>query len=200
MNRLGDRSPSEYNVTLSDGKRYCFYPTKTYNPKDGTTSTARFKVKTIESIQDEDWKTAIAQNKKEIPANTELEVLDVLTNCYGRWLEVIYNHSLYNIDPSKVEYVDNTKTIYKMTDLEALDCIVVDLTPIAKIHNREEIEQIKKSLKVLEIIKDRGFLFIEKGELYCGEYGDTELLLDEDDFETKEDFTLVKEFFENDRN
>lgn len=198
MNRSEDKSPSDYMVTLSDGKRYCFYPTKTYNPANCQTSTLQFKVRTVESIQDEDWKTAISQNKKEIPANTELEVLDVLTNCYGRWLEVIYNHSLYYIDPSKVEYVDNTKTIYKMTDLEALESIVVDLTPTAKIHNREEIEQIKKSLEVLEIIKNHGFLFVEKGKLYCGEYGDTELLLDEDDFETKEDFTLVKEFFEND--
>ena len=40
-----------------------------------------------------------------------------------------------------------------MTDLEALEYIVVDLTPKAKEHNKEEIEQIKKSLKVLEIIK-----------------------------------------------
>ena len=85
-----------------------------------------------------------------------------------------------------------------MTDLEALESIVVDLTPTAKIHNREEIEQIKKSLEVLEIIKNHAFLFVEKGKLYCGEYGDTELLLDEDDFETKEDFNLVKEFFDND--
>lgn len=37
-----------------------------------------------------------------------------------------------------------------MTDLEALECIVVDLTPIAKEHNKEEIEQVKKSLEVLE--------------------------------------------------
>lgn len=198
MNRLEDKSPSDYMVTLSNGEKYCFYPSKTYNPANCQTSTLRFKVRTVESIQDEDWKTAISQNKKEIPANTELEVLDVLTNCYGRWLEVIYNHSLYYIDPSKVEYVDNTKTIYKMTDLEALESIVVDLTPTAKIHNREGIEQIKKSLEVLEIIKYHGFLFVEKGKLYCGEYGDTELLLDEDDFETKEDFYLVKEFFKID--
>ena len=198
MNRLGDRLPSDYMVTLSNGEEYCFYPSKTYNPANCQTSTLRFKVRTVESVQDEDWKTAISQNKKEIPANTELEVLDVLTNCYGRWLEVIYNHSLYYIDPSKVEYVDNAKTIYKMTDLEALDSIVVDLTPTAKMHNREEIEQIKKSLEVLEIIKKHAFLFVEKGQLYCGEYGDTELLLGEDDFETKEDFNLVKEFFKND--
>lgn len=196
MNRLEDRPPSEYMVNLSDGKEYCFYPSKTYNPANLKTSTLRFKVRTVESVQDEDWKTAIAQHKEEIPANTELEVIDVLTNCYGRWLEVIYNHSLYYIDPSKVEYVDNTKTIYKMTDLEALDSIVVDLTPTAKMYNREEIEQIKKSLEVLEIIKKHAFLFVEKGQLYCGEYGDTELLLGEDDFETKEEFDLVKEWLE----
>ena len=87
----------------------------------------------------------------------------------------------------------------KLEDLEALEAIVVDLTPTAKIHNREEIEQIKKSLEVLEIIKKHAFLFVKKGQLYCEEYGDTELLLDEDDFETKEDFKLVKEFFDNDK-
>ena len=65
------------------------------------------------------------------------------------------------IDPSKVEYVGSIKDIYKITDLEALECIVVDLTPIAKIHNREEIEQIKKSLEVLEIIK----FLIKKGDI-----------------------------------
>lgn len=41
-----------------------------------------------------------------------------------------------------------------MTDLEALECIVVDLTPKAKEHNKEEIEQVKKSLEVLGIIKN----------------------------------------------
>ena len=41
-----------------------------------------------------------------------------------------------------------------MTDLEALECIVVDLTPKAKEHNKDEIEQVRKSLEVLEIIKN----------------------------------------------
>ena len=40
-----------------------------------------------------------------------------------------------------------------MTDLEALECIVVDLTPKAKEHNKDEIEQVKKSLEVLEFLK-----------------------------------------------
>ena len=42
-----------------------------------------------------------------------------------------------------------------MTDLEALECIVVDLVPTAKEHNKEEIEQVKKSLEVLEILKNK---------------------------------------------
>ncbi len=40
----------------------------------------------------------------------------------------------------------------KLTDLEALESIVVDLTPMAKEHNKEEIEQVKKSLEAFEII------------------------------------------------
>lgn len=41
-----------------------------------------------------------------------------------------------------------------MTDLEALECIVADLTQLAKKLNKQEIEQVRKSLKVLEIIKN----------------------------------------------
>lgn len=40
-----------------------------------------------------------------------------------------------------------------MTDLEALECIVVDLTPKAKEHNKKEIEQVRKSLEILDILK-----------------------------------------------
>lgn len=90
-----NKSPSEYMVKLSNGETYCFYP------------SLRFKVRTVESVQNEDWKTAIIQGKEEIPANTELEVLDVLTNFYGRWLKVIYNGLHYYIDPSKVKYINS---------------------------------------------------------------------------------------------
>ena len=66
----------------------------------------RLKVRTLADVEDEDWKTAIAKHKETIPANTELEVLGVLENFYGRWLEVIYNNSHYYIDSSNVEYLD----------------------------------------------------------------------------------------------
>ena len=100
-----NRSPSEYKVRLYDGELYCFYPYTIYNPENFKTSTLRFKVRTVEITDNEDWKTAIARNQESIPANTELEVLDVLTNFYGRWLEVIYNGLYYYIDPHKVEYI-----------------------------------------------------------------------------------------------
>ena len=104
MNRLNERTPSDYMVRLSDGETYCFYPSTNYDPRSLKTVELGFKVRTITSVQDEDWKTAIAQHKERIPANTELEVLNVLTNFYGRWLEVVYNNSHHYIDPSKVEF------------------------------------------------------------------------------------------------
>ena len=45
-----------------------------------------------------------------------------------------------------------------MTSKEAFECIVVDLTPTAKEHNKEEIEQVEKSLEVLEILKKYSYL------------------------------------------
>ena len=54
-----------------------------------------------------------------------------------------------------------------MTDLEALECIVVDLTPTAKEHNKEEIEQVRKSLEVLDIIKNH---FLDVGKYISGIY------------------------------
>lgn len=58
-------------------------------------------------------------------------------------------------------------------------------------------ENINKNLKVLEIIKNYGFVFAKKGQLYCGRLGDLELELDEDDFDSKEEFDLLKECFKD---
>ena len=63
--------------------------------------------------------------------------------------------------------------------------------------DNEERETIEKDLKALEIIKEQGFLFVEKGQLYCGRYGDIELLLEEDDFQDKHEYELLKEMFGN---
>lgn len=58
-------------------------------------------------------------------------------------------------------------------------------------------ETLNKNLKVLEIIKNYGFVFAKKGQLYCGRLGDLELELDEDDFDSKEEFDLLKECFKD---
>ena len=104
MNKV-KRSMEDYIVRLSDGRRYCFYPSKIiFGYDEPKMFKISFTIKTIESVQNEDFKTSIVQHKEVIPANTELEVIDVITNCYGRYLEVLYNNSIYYIDPSKVEY------------------------------------------------------------------------------------------------
>ena len=56
---------------------------------------------------------------------------------------------------------------------------------------------IEKDLEVLGIIKEQGLLFVEKGQLYVGRYADTELLLEEDDFQDKQEYELLKEVFGN---
>ena len=61
----------------------------------------------------------------------------------------------------------------------------------------DKLNKIKKDLEALEIIKEQGFLFVEKGQLYCGRYGDIEVLLEEDDFQDKQEYELLKEVIEN---
>ena len=62
---------------------------------------------------------------------------------------------------------------------------------------RLAIEKIEKDLKALEIIKEHRFLFVNKGELYVGQCCDVELLLEEDDFQDKHEYELLKEVFGN---
>ena len=86
-----------------------------------------------------------------------------------------------------------------MTDLEALECITVDLTPKAKEHNKEEIEQVKNSLEVLEILKSNVvslnmitiFETCEGYNDWAREYHRYSSLL------TKEEFNKLKEWLEN---
>ena len=86
-----------------------------------------------------------------------------------------------------------------MTSKEA----ILELICEAKSVNRDDgrvcflRKIIEKDLEALEIIKEQGFLFVEKGQLYCGRYGDIEVLLEEDDFEDKHEYELLKEVFED---
>ena len=63
------------------------------------------------------------------------------------------------------------------------------------LEKQDELEINSK--EVLERIKEQGFLFVEKGQLYCGRYGDIEVLLEEDDFQDKHEYELLKEVLEN---
>lgn len=91
-----------------------------------------------------------------------------------------------------------------MTSKEALEIIrtyhnQISLLCKGKLNNRiiNAENQIEKDLKALEIIKEHRFLFVEKGQLYVGRYGDVELLLEEDDFQDEYEYELLKEVLEN---
>ena len=55
-------------------------------------------------------------------------------------------------------------------------------------------DAVEKELKAFEIIKD--FVWMENGEIHLGVYGDVEITLGEDDFESKEKYDLLKEKLE----
>lgn len=80
----------------------------------------------------------------------------------------------------------------KLTDLEALESIVVDLTPMAKEHNKEEIEQVKKSLEILEILKTEIFNDMHCFDLEDGWYDDSFSL-------SKNQRQIIKEWLEKNR-
>ena len=95
-----------------------------------------------------------------------------------------------------------------MTDLEALEMIVVDLTPKAKEHNKEEIEQVRKSLEVLEIIKnhilnvgiDISGIYLKKHYNGLNEpYYTIEIKEGIKKIVSIEEFNTIKEWIENDK-
>ena len=92
-----------------------------------------------------------------------------------------------------------------MTDLEALECIVVDLTPKAKEHNKDEIEQVRKSLEVLEIIKKKeANIGLLKGILHSNLHTHTasyynSYFVANYRHLTQEEFDKIKEWMKNDK-
>ena len=94
-----------YKVYLSDNKEYCFYSELYLDPASLKYRQVQFKVRTICDCMDEDWKTAVALNKPKIPKGTELIVKGVLTNYYGRFVEISYSRYNYSLNPRLLEYV-----------------------------------------------------------------------------------------------
>lgn len=84
-----------------------------------------------------------------------------------------------------------------MTGLEALNILArnVESLEIDTFYEcKGAYQTLEKSLKALEIIKR--FIWVEDGKLKCGRFGDVEIELDESDFESKEEFNLLKEVLE----
>ena len=54
-------------------------------------------------VQDEDWKTAIAQHKKPIPAGAKVKVIEKIENVYGSFYVVEYEGTRYNVKPKDID-------------------------------------------------------------------------------------------------
>lgn len=54
-------------------------------------------------LQDEDWKTAIAQKKPTIPAGAVVKITGTLQNMYGDFVKVEYNGVKYTVEPRKLD-------------------------------------------------------------------------------------------------
>ena len=80
-----------------------------------------------------------------------------------------------------------------MTSKEALSDLVAMATLTLNKDVAKRLAIIAKDLEALEIIKKYSFVFVEDGQLKSGRYADVEILLDESDFETKEEYELLKE-------
>ena len=57
-------------------------------------------------------------------------------------------------------------------------------------HWKQDVGYIEEELKTLEIVKK--FVWVENGEIHLGLYADSEIILNENDFETQEEYDLLK--------
>ena len=53
----------------------------------------------LETVVDEDWKTAVAKQKESIPKGAEVKYAGSFSNYYGNWWQVKYNGCLYYVNP-----------------------------------------------------------------------------------------------------
>ena len=90
-------------------------------------------------------------------------------------------------DLDRLEKLEKENEILKENSKKICECDV------------DRLNKIEKDLEALEIIKEHRFLFVEKGQLYVGRCCDVELLLEEDDFQDKQEYELLKDVLENDK-
>lgn len=91
MSLFENYSRDFWEVTLHDYQRYLL--------KRGCI------VAPIEDVNDGDWKTRVMHPIPNIPKNTEVYVVEVWDNFYGKWVMVEYEGRKYDIEPCKLRYV-----------------------------------------------------------------------------------------------
>lgn len=79
--------------------KICLFDSKDYLVQEGAI------VAPIEDVNDGDWKTRMMHPIPNIPKDTEVRVIEVWTNFYGRWVRVEYDGRKYDIEPRKLRYV-----------------------------------------------------------------------------------------------
>ena len=57
---------------------------------------------TNREIHDEDWKTQSAKGYPNIPANEEVEVIEIYSNFYGRYVRIKWHDNIYDTYPSYI--------------------------------------------------------------------------------------------------
>lgn len=67
------------------------------------------------------------------------------------------------------------------------------------IRNIKGLNKLRKEADALKIIKNKSLIWVENGKLKCGNFGDVEIIIDEDRFDNKEEYELLKEVLEDDR-
>lgn len=59
----------------------------------------------LEDLMDEDWKTALALHKGDVPKGAEVYIQKMIQNLYGCYLVVKYNNSVYYVKPEGIKLI-----------------------------------------------------------------------------------------------
>lgn len=94
-----------YKVTLADGNKYLLYESRHINDKTYKYVRNTYILKTVRSVINEDWETAIAHNQPAIPPDTEILVKDVIWNFYGQFITTEYDGYYYYLNPKDLLYI-----------------------------------------------------------------------------------------------
>lgn len=93
------REAGEKTLTLKAGLKRQTITTALEQSHPATPDTGIAKTE----LQDEDWKTAIAQKKPTIPAGAVVKITGTLQNMYGDFVKVEYNGVKYTVEPRKLD-------------------------------------------------------------------------------------------------